>query len=171
MAIVVGALGLGVGIPATFPLPYVNVHYGWWAMLFVIAVLHYVYSTWKPFIVLSAWATITVALGFYMADPLCLSRGDHPGYLPGTHFMWHVLSGAGTFILLLSLPPEDWEDPGRDIDGKWYKLWMERRLAPAGSQPFPPPRPEACGCWCRSSRSATQVVPEDGGEDGGKPHR
>ena len=56
-----------------------------------------------------------VGLACYAFDRV-LCRDEQRGYQPGYHWLWHCFSAFAGLRLLHCLPPEDWKQPGHDID-------------------------------------------------------
>ena len=120
-----------------------GVHWAWIALLLPLAVVHKLKCTWKPNALLKSWLVMCVALFWYAADR-AFCKDEQPGYQPGYHWLWHLFSAIGGFLILHSLPPEDWAKPGHAIDDPWCgglrRDAVGRSVHPATSSKDVPPR-------------------------------
>lgn len=101
-----------------FPLhKYLSVHWVWWAMLFVASPVHWYVSTYRRWAVGLATAILAVSLFFYGWDKYMMLEGSC--WPIGSHWLWHVISATGFFVLFQCLPPEDWESKGTNLYACW----------------------------------------------------
>ena len=110
-----GLFGALYGVGPRFPLyKYTSVHWVWWALLLVLSPIHWAISTYRRYAIAIATLILLIAIVFYGWDKAMIVHGTC--WQPGTHFLWHLFAATGFFGLLLSLPPEDWESPGLNLE-------------------------------------------------------
>lgn len=126
-------LGATGALVALYTSPAISVHWAWFLVLVLGATWHAYICTWRPFGMFKAAVLYAVGLVCYAFDRT-MCTDEKKGYQIGFHWLWHVFSALGGLLLLHSLPPEDWEAPGHNID------------------PF-------CGCLKRNAAPPTKVAP------------
>ena len=171
-AVFAGLLALGDRVPWY---PYTSVHWAWWVLLLVFSPIHWAVSrSFRRWAIALATAILAVALIFYAVDkaqhlrlPPSGLRGNglDKAAVPcewrvGSHFLWHLTSATGFFLLLLALPPEDHHSPGLEL----RPCWSCFRTTDFGERS--PSLAASCGWlvrWCRCwQRRAVTVVPQPG---------
>ena len=115
---IVLALVIFLGMAAIgprFPLyAYTSVHWVWFVLLLVLALVHHRISTYQPRRLYLSVAILALSLFFYGLDKKM--EADGACWPPvGWHWAWHVVSATGFFVLINVLPPEDHESPGLDL--------------------------------------------------------
>jgi hypothetical protein len=113
-AFIAVALSCTGALSAVYTSPSVGVHLSWFSVLLFMGFVNVRVSTYKKYNILYSAAFYAVGLMFYAFDrELC--EDEKPGYNPGFHWVWHLFSCGGGWVLLHSLPPEDHFVDGHNI--------------------------------------------------------
>ena len=128
------ALGGTGALVSLYTSPAFSVHWAWFVVLVAAAVWHRLICDWRPNGILASAGLYGVGLACYAMDRV-LCEDERKGYQIGSHWLWHVFSALGGLLLLHSLPPEDWNAPGHDVD-PWCGCFRRRavpgeKVAPA----------------------------------------